>query len=310
MRPRARCTDVARPSCTYRAELRREGERPQDAQHGWEFPESVAAEIEAYHVRAFDEKDRPRPRAMSDAGDGLGECTDALCARGHVVKRNADGAEIVAIGCGRRTCKPCREAVVRRLKWIIREAEPNRVVTMTPRPSNFVDVEARLTACKSAWRGWVNHYRRANPTKRIDYFLVVEFQESGNPHLHIACCSGYLPRDEMLAWMTKHYAIDGVHIEQKGTPKSRARYIAKYLTKAAEFMPGFRSYSMSKLFAVARILARWERQSKPSEWKFIAAHVRDTLAPMVQAGMVIIRAGPGRWRALTPTAAGVGDANA
>lgn len=137
---------------------------------------------------------------------------------------------IIPFRCGRLSCPVCRNI---RRKRIIRRLEvaswPKQIVfwTITTDPKVMSSADA-LATINRRWHLLCRELLRRYPG--IKFFRVLEFTESGLPHLHVIF-NKRVSWHWLQSWVIHHQFGEVLHF--KKLPRGEAfAYLTKYLTKA------------------------------------------------------------------------------
>lgn len=164
-----------------------------------------------------------------------------LCQRrGAVLKRvNRKTGKVelkkVHFGCGKKTCPICQDKRKRMLMSRLLKVKWPPLVkfwTFTTDPKKVTRQEA-LSTINKRWHAVHRSLLRYAPGLR--YFKVVEFTESGLPHIHLIT-DAYLPWHDVQRHLMSN--LYGQVVEYKLIPRKRALFYAtKYCLKSFEYIP-------------------------------------------------------------------------
>jgi hypothetical protein len=179
----------------------------------------------------------PTPQALQN----YTYCPWAKCVVG--IDPNSETPVLVGTPCKRWGCLYCATRKVRRLAWMTKNAEPNRLMTLT------VNSDTDRTP-KEVWDLTAPQVPELIRIIRKDrgeceYLRVLELHATGYPHYHLLMRSPFLPHAWLLkAWRdlvgplgitqpgeNKKKPVAGVNIEKVDKSFGTFRYLVKYLTK-------------------------------------------------------------------------------
>ena len=151
----------------------------------------------------------------------------------------------IAIGvtCKRWGCPFCAVKKIRRLAWMSRNAEPNRLLTLTVSSKRYASGEDAWKGTSKAFPELVRYIRKNRG--ECEYLRVLELQANGMPHFHCMLRSPFIPQRELVAEWRRIIGFPETPYEQSDKPKEWAgvnlkriddsfrtfRYLVKYLTK-------------------------------------------------------------------------------
>lgn len=210
---------------------------------------------------------------------------DSRCARGAIVA-DVSPTERWAFParCRKWACSDCGPRKARKLRRRIARAPVTALVTLTHRANPDQDPQAQLDTLNRAWRLIVKRIRRAHPRAKVRYVRVVELQQNGTPHLHIAASLPYVPQATLSLWMEELAGSPVVDIRRVRQRKRAANYLAKYLTKSPAHLPSRRVWSASPGFLPP------DEKPEPSpdeiqvRWRWTPESYPDLVARVLEAG--------------------------
>lgn len=149
----------------------------------------------------------------------------------------------VAITCKRWGCPWCAVKKVRRLAWMSRNAQPNKLLTVTVSDKRYANGKEAWEATSKAFPELIRWVRKERG--ECEYMRVLELQNNGMPHFHCLLRCNYIPFRQILrAWRDligkpredefngippKEWA--GVNLKKIDESFATFRYLVKYLTK-------------------------------------------------------------------------------
>jgi len=106
-------------------------------------------------------------------------------------------------------------------------------LTLTLNPNRFSSFYQAYTGMIEGWNKIVTAIRKRYPNF-IGYARVVEFQESGNPHLHIMLFGvDFVPVEWIRELWENHYGLGTqINVKRITNDKGAIRYLLKYLLKS------------------------------------------------------------------------------
>jgi len=150
-----------------------------------------------------------------------------------LVKRSFDEQELAAveIGCGKWTCEDCARKLRARVKASVLRGNPNKFLTITVNPEVGASSLDRREMLADAWKRLSARIKRYMGWKKLDYYVVVEATDAGEPHFHIALRCGYIDQRWLSEQMREMIGAPIVDIRRIKHIRGAARYLAKYLAK-------------------------------------------------------------------------------
>lgn len=192
--------------------------------------------------------------------------------------------------CKRWRCENCSPRLRRRLRALAAAGEPERLLTLTCRPSAFPNPDAAAAAIHAAWAVIRREVRRRRPQPRLEYLAVWERTRNGWPHLHILMRGPYIPQRWVSSLMNQRANSPIVDIRRISTPREAASYVAKYVSKDPEPF-GFRHRYLRSRDWPARDPSRWRtRKLEPGAVILLARGIPEELV------LALVRAGVTSWQ--------------
>ena len=182
--------------------------------------------------------------------------------------------------CKSWACKSCARKKAAVLAKRIAKCPGTRLLTLTVRPSPGESPYDALDRVNAAFRTLIKRIRRAYKRIKCRYLKVVEWTKKGTPHLHVVMQCDYVPQ----FWLSQQWlSITGsavVDIRAIRARNGSGRYLAKYLSKSEEHLPGRRRWSASPGF-----LPPYQREDEllrtlVEHWRFSSSeleHLEDML---------------------------------
>lgn len=174
------------------------------------------------------------------------DANDRPCPNGTLVAYLGPSRRFCPSLCRRWACERCGRRNARRLAERIMRTPCRRFMTLTIRSTDATTIEAQVDSINAAFRLLWKRIKRRKGASARGYVKVLEFTKAGTPHLHVSLDTGYLPQ----TWLSEQWAdLTGspiVDIRAVNTKRGLARYLAKYLTKAAATCPHRRKYSAAR----------------------------------------------------------------
>jgi len=160
---------------------------------------------------------------------------------------------MIAQGCHKWSCPVCAPRRKARLVYKIRDASPNRFLTLTCRHEG--KPEDQLSTITKALPKTINELRKRHGS--IEYLRMLERCADGYPHFHLLIRSGYLPQPDIKAIWERRTGAWIVDI-RKAHGRSIG-YVAKYVQKAL----GDLGTWMRQRMSVSQHF--WVQQPKPEQ---------------------------------------------
>ena len=142
---------------------------------------------------------------------------------------NSDRYVAIGVTCKRWGCPYCAIRKIRRLAWMSRNAEPNRLLTLTHSSKEWENGKTCWEASSKAFPELIRYIRKEHGP--CEYLRVLELQENGMPHFHCMLRSGFLPHAQILAEWRRLCGAAGVNLKKIDDTFRTFRYLVKYLTK-------------------------------------------------------------------------------
>lgn len=166
----------------------------------------------------------------------------SYCNRFTIVKYDGERATAHPLRCRAWSCKHCRPWRKSQLVREATEGKPRTFITLTSNPMHLDTPEQRAHALVDAWRHIVRTLRVRPAFKNMQYFIVMERTERGEPHLHILARMPYLKQKWLSDEMRKLTNAPIVDIRHVDSPKHAAYYCAKYCGKDPHRYEGCKRY--------------------------------------------------------------------
>lgn len=208
---------------------------------------------------------------MRDASALITDPTPRPCPHGSLVAYHDLAARVVPSFCQRWVCVRCGPWKARVLAERIGQTPANRLITFTTRYLPGGNPVAELDLQNRAWRLiWKRIKRRQGPRAK-GYVKVIELTKNGWPHLHVAVDCGYVEQKQLSSWWRELTGSPVVDIRAIHSTRSLSKYLAKYLTKSMDGLPGRRRYSATWRWLPARTETPLEPDEIPPEWSYLPA---------------------------------------
>lgn len=186
------------------------------------------------------------------------------------------GAPIMfVLPCRRWSCRLCADEKIRRLANAVREARPNRLLTLTVDPSLHESPKAAWNATRRKVPICIRSLR--GKFGEIEYLRVTEVTKRGWPHYHLLLRSGFLPHSVVKARWQEMTGARIVDLRQVTKSFSAYTYLVKYLSKLHKLEWTERHVSLSRGFAPK---STWEPENpiNYAEGEFHSFHPANFLA--------------------------------
>lgn len=145
-----------------------------------------------------------------------------------------------------------------------------------------------LDELNHAWRTIWKRIRRAQAHRARGYVRVVELTKNRQPHLHIAVDCDYVPQQRLSAWMRELTGSPVVDIRRIDSPRSLARYLAKYLAKATETLQNRRKWSATPRWLPPTEKDPLEPGEIPLDWRWVAGDEDHVTATYLIDGWTVV----------------------
>jgi len=153
---------------------------------------------------------------------------------------------MLATRCRRWACPHCGPRRIAHLTKKVIAAKPNKLVTLTLRPSDFESPRDAYDKSRRSVSKLTAKIRKE--VEEWEYLRVLEITKKGFPHYHLVVRGSYLDKDWLAAqWekLTKAWIVD---IRKIKGAHNTAAYITKYLHKQKQIPWTNRRVSWTKRF--------------------------------------------------------------
>lgn len=180
----------------------------------------------------------------ADAYRYFGVCPHAQTLTAYSITHSAE--VLFVLSCRRWSCRLCAETKIRKLAYSVRQANPNRLLTLTVDP-------ARHASPAEAWQST----RKQVPILirklraqfgEIEYLRVTEVTKKGWPHYHLLIRSGFLPHSVVKRRWEELTGAKIVDLRQVKKSFQAYQYLVKYLSKLHRLEWTERHVSLSRNF--------------------------------------------------------------
>ena len=154
--------------------------------------------------------------------------------------------EIRPLPCGCWSCPDCERRNKKRIRRMMEDGKPDRLVTITARAITGEDPEIALDRLYRVWAQFAREERKRHPSLRLEYLLVPELTKRGWPHLHILVRSNFIAQKRLSDYMLENLGAPVVDVRAVRSLKGVAKYVGKYLTKRPLKMCGRRRFARSR----------------------------------------------------------------
>jgi len=195
---------------------------------------------------------------------------------------NTETGEMLPAQCKAYECPECGHRKVQRLysaiKKYLEDWKHVRMWTFTVKSSVFdenLDLGNKLIS--EIWHYFVTMVRRDKELSKkqnsFDYIKLLEFHQSGKPHLHVLV-SEFLPYNIVLALWEKAIRrftilkgkVGSCNVSYSVTAKGGAKYVSKYVTKSA-MNP---NRGKMRLWSKSGKISIFRKNEKNPDWIFIS----------------------------------------
>lgn len=136
---------------------------------------------------------------------------------------------LCSITCKRWSCPACARVKIKRLGFLVHNAKPNRLLTLTTDPAKWENPRAAFEGTAKQVPELIRSLR--NDFGPIDYFRVTECTAKGWPHYHLLVRSGFIPHTKIKSqWATLANASI-VDVRRVSESFACYTYLVKYLSK-------------------------------------------------------------------------------
>lgn len=170
----------------------------------------------------------------------------AYCMSHTIVKYDGEVITIHPLRCRCWTCENC--APWRRMHLIkdAKAGKPRTFITLTSNPNSAPTPAERAQQLVDAWRHIVRTLRARPTFKKMQYLVVMEKTERGEPHLHILARMPYLKQKWLSDEMRKLTNAPIVDIRTIKSSDAATRYVTKYVGKDPHRYEGCKRYWKSR----------------------------------------------------------------
>jgi len=151
-----------------------------------------------------------------------------------------------SVTCKRWGCPYCSQRKIRRLAWMSKNAEPDRLLTLTNSAKDWPDGKTCWETTAPAFAELIRFVRRVRG--ECEYLRVLELQQNGMPHFHCMLRCGFVPQGLLLKEWRRLTGRGGVNIKRIDQTFATFRYLVKYLTKLHKIEWTDRHVSYSRNF--------------------------------------------------------------
>lgn len=120
---------------------------------------------------------------------------------------------------------------LRKLRKEAAEGNPQRLITLTINPEQYLSPDHAARTLVKAWRNIVQRAHREGIAERIEYICIFEETKRGWPHLHILARCPYLPQRWLSARMREYANSPIVDVRAVKSRRAASCYVAKYVSK-------------------------------------------------------------------------------
>jgi hypothetical protein len=164
------------------------------------------------------------------------------------------------------------------------QTKARRFLTLTIRPIPGASSAEELAIMNRAWNIlWKRICRRHGKAAR-GYVKIVEVTANGHPHFHIALDTPFLSQRSISEHWRHLVGSPIVDIRRVHTQRGVARYLAKYLTKQGDTIPGHRRYSSSRGFLPPYLVPSPEEGEIPPRWRYTRTELSELVSSLYAQG--------------------------
>jgi len=166
------------------------------------------------------------------------------------------------------------------------------MITLTSNPAVGDSPTDRAQRMSAAFNKLVKRIKRRTKLLHLPYFVAVEATQNHEPHFHVLLRAPFIPQ----AWLSTQWnELTGapiVHIKRIKNPRSAARYISKYISKAPARFGTMKRYWHSKDWDLAPPVKSEHDWSNARTYTLEGVSQAWIVTLLRQAGWKNIRAGP------------------
>lgn len=216
------------------------------------------------------------------------------CERSTLAVANASELIVRRWRCRRWRCDRCSPRLRRRLRRLAANGLPERLLTLTCRPSAYPNPTAAAQAIHAAWARIRRAIREQRPHPHLEYLAVWERTKRGWPHLHILFRGPYVPQAWLSDMMEELADSPIVDIRRISSPTEAAAYVSKYLCKDPSPFGFKHRYLRSRHWPLEN-LEHWRtKKAEPGTVVLLACGIPEELV------LALVRAGVTHWQQAPP----------
>lgn len=211
----------------------------------------------------------------------------AYCMSNTIVKYDGELLTAHPLRCRCWSCEYCRPWRKAQLVAEAKAGKPQSFITLTSNPHSGDTPSDRAMALVDAWRHIVRELRRMERFKRLQYIVVMERTERGEPHLHILARMPYLSQKWLSEQMRKLTGAPIVDIRRVKSADAAARYVAKYVGKNPYIFQGCKRYWKSLDYKHPTRRELREQRSPDTEFFLVSMRFEDYRKVLESSDVVI-----------------------
>lgn len=220
-------------------------------------------------------------------------CLSAHSLLAHTV--GGDAQYLIGLTCKSWKCRYCAATKIKRLSWLTRRAEPNRLLTLTVDPKLYDHPRQAFDRTRAFVPELIRSLRvRFGP---IEYLRVTECTKTGWPHYHLLVRSGFLPHAVVKSEWNRLTGAQIVDLRKVDKAFGAYVYLTKYLTKMHNLDWTERHVSYSRQFFPSDPKEEY-RSAELGAYEHVKMHPYEWLA-LNCLGQTLVQEAPLRWRLQT-----------
>ncbi len=193
------------------------------------------------------EKPDPTPFLVSDRASlstFIAGCEHAQTLAAYSAAEKTD--VVISLRCNQWSCRYCAEAKIRRLAAMTRDAQPNRLLTLTVDPKLWSSPREAFDGTRSKIPDFFAILRKK--FGEVEYLRATELTRKGWPHYHFLVRSKYLPHASLKKIWSELTGATILDVRTVQKSFSAYKYLVKYLAKLHSIQWTERHVSYSRRF--------------------------------------------------------------
>lgn len=222
--------------------------KPGQVQTGRVTVPKAAEHLEANHKESTDSNQPQSKQYLIGSLSGVRAWLDCCPYASTIVGKSLtlDAWVMIQIRCKRWGCRHCGERKMAHFANKVRDAKPNKFITLTVATGQWDNPRAAYDGTRRAVTQLAVKIRRR--FGEFEYFRVLETTKKGWPHYHLIARSGYIPQSDLSDMWKELTGAHIVDIRKPGQSKHVYSYVMKYLGKQTHVPWTDRRLSWSRKF--------------------------------------------------------------